>query len=176
MLETDRNHPIRVCASASGFSTLMLGMAKGISTAPIASSNAPSCLAFGANSDPMVGATVRCSQAIGLPEPSRPASRRSTDTVWKKLCCISSSRVKVSFTGRPPMARDRIAASLAKSGFDLRPKPPPSRSGCTLTLSSGRLKRFARSIRIASGFCTLHQTSQPSLVTRAVAVGGSIGA
>jgi hypothetical protein len=142
----------------------------------MASSSGISWLAPGAKIAAMVGAAVRCSQATALPLPSRPASSRSTDTVWKKLCCRSSSRVKVSFTGRPPMACEQIAASLAKSGLDLRPKPPPSSRLFTVTLSIGTLKRFDRSVRTASAFCTLHQTSQAWGVTRAVAEGGSIGA
>ena len=32
MFDTERNQPMRVCAVASGFSTRMLGMAKGVST------------------------------------------------------------------------------------------------------------------------------------------------
>jgi tetratricopeptide (TPR) repeat protein len=43
MLETERSQPILVCAVASGFSTLRLGMAKGVSTAPMPSSNGASC-------------------------------------------------------------------------------------------------------------------------------------
>jgi hypothetical protein len=83
--------------------------------------------------------------------------------------------VKVSFTARPPMACEQIAASLAKSGLDLRPKPPPSSRLFTVTFSIGMLKRFDRSVRMASAFWMPTQTSQASAVTRAVADGGSIG-
>jgi hypothetical protein len=56
-------------------------MANGMSTAPIASSNGASLRAFGEKIERIVGATVRWSQAIGLPAWSMPASSRSTDAV-----------------------------------------------------------------------------------------------
>jgi len=64
MLETERNQPTRVCAATSGFSTRMLGMAKGTSTAPMLSSEGASCLGSGAKSAPMVGATVGATVAV----------------------------------------------------------------------------------------------------------------
>ena len=59
-----------------------------------------------------VGATLRWSQATGFPRASRPASRCSTETVWKYVWCRSSSRVHVTFTGLPPIACDSTAASI----------------------------------------------------------------
>ena len=82
MFETDRNQPMRVCATASGFSMRMLGMANGTLMTPMASSRGASFLASGLKVEKIVGAAVRCSHATGLPCASTPASRCSTDTVW----------------------------------------------------------------------------------------------
>ena len=82
MFETDRNQPIRVWAVDSGFSMRTLGMANGTLMTPIPSSKGASFFAAGLNVEMMVGATLRCSQATGLPRASTPASRCSTDTVW----------------------------------------------------------------------------------------------
>ena len=67
MLDTERNQPMRVCAAASGFSTRMFGMAKGVLTRPMPSSKGIACFGSGAKIEPMVGAALRCSQATGLP-------------------------------------------------------------------------------------------------------------
>ena len=82
MFETDRNQPIRVWAVASGFSMRTFGIANGTLMTPMPSSNGASCFAAGSNVETMVGATLRCSQATGLPCASTPASRCSTETVW----------------------------------------------------------------------------------------------
>ena len=76
------------------------------------------------NSEKIVGATLLCRHATTLPSLSSPAWRRSTETVWKKSLWMSSSRVHTTLTGAPPIAFEHKAASTAKSGFDLRPKPP----------------------------------------------------
>ena len=83
MFETDRNQPMRVCAVASGFSMRMLGIANGTLMTPMPSSRGASFFAPSTNVEMMVGATLRCIQATVLPCGSRPASRCSTDTVWK---------------------------------------------------------------------------------------------
>ena len=83
MLETDRNQPMRVCASASGFSMRTLGIANGTLMTPMPSSSAASFLAPATKVEKIVGATLRCIQATGLPCASSPASRCSTETVWK---------------------------------------------------------------------------------------------
>src|SRR5215471_18300525 len=81
MLETERNQPMRVCASASGFSKRALASWKGVFTKPSPSSIGISFLTPALNVEPIDGATLRCSQATGFPLASRPASSRSTDTV-----------------------------------------------------------------------------------------------
>jgi len=82
MFDTDRNQPIRVWAVASGFSMRTLRIAKGTLITPMPSSKPASFFAAALKVEMMVGATVRCSQATGLPLPSTAASRCSTDTVW----------------------------------------------------------------------------------------------
>ena len=83
MFETERNQPIRVWAVASGFSIRTLGIVNGTLITPIPSSQFASCLASGSKVDMIVGATFRWSHATGRPCASTPASRRSTETVWK---------------------------------------------------------------------------------------------
>jgi hypothetical protein len=83
MFDTERNQPMRVCASASGFSMRTLGIAKGTLITPMPSSSGASFLAPATKVERRVGATLRCIQATGLPCASSPASRCSTDTVWK---------------------------------------------------------------------------------------------
>ena len=81
MFDTARYQPMRVCAAASGFSTRMLGTAKGTLASPMPSSIGDSVFGSGMNSAISVGPTLRCSQATGLPLASSPASRCSTETV-----------------------------------------------------------------------------------------------
>lgn len=83
MLDTGRNQPMRVCAVASGFSMRTLGIANGTLMTPMPSSSACSFFAPSTKVEKMVGATLRCIQATGLPCASTPASRCSTNTVWK---------------------------------------------------------------------------------------------
>ena len=84
MFDTERNQPMRVCASASGFSMRMLGIANGtLIDAPCPARTAPRASAPATKCETMVGATLRCSHATGLPCASSPASRCSTETVWK---------------------------------------------------------------------------------------------
>ncbi len=112
MFDTERNQPIRVWAVASGFSMRTLGIANGTLITPIPSSRAASWLASASKVDMSVGATLRWSHATGFPRASRPASRCSTETVWKYVWCRSSSRVHVTFTGLPSIACDSTAASI----------------------------------------------------------------
>ncbi len=86
---------------------------------------APDAPHLAANVEAMLGATLRCRQAVTLPLLSRPASMRSTETVCRKPLRTSSSRVHCTLTGAPS-SFERSAASMAKSHLDLRPKPPPS--------------------------------------------------
>ena len=81
MLDTERNQPMRVWASASPFSQRRLGMSNGTSTNPMPSSNGASCVWSGLKIDRMVGATLRCRQATTFPFASSPASMRSAETV-----------------------------------------------------------------------------------------------
>ena len=67
MFDTERNQPMRACATASGFSARKFGIANGVLTRPMPSSNGSSCFGSGAKIEPMVGAALRCSQATGLP-------------------------------------------------------------------------------------------------------------
>ena len=76
----------------------------------------------------------------------------------------------------PPIAFDTSAASTTKSGFDLRPKPPPSSVTLTVTFSAGRPSRFATRSCAACGDWLQAQTSHAPLTMRAVAAGHSIGA
>ena len=61
---------------------------------------------------------------------------------------MSSSRVQVSLTGAPSMARLHSAASNTKSGLDLRPKPPPSSVTFTVTSSGAIPSRSASWSRV----------------------------
>ena len=83
MFETERNQPMRVWAVASGFSMRTFGIANGTLITPIPSSQFASCVALASKVDMIVGATLRWSQATGRPRASTPASRCSTETVWK---------------------------------------------------------------------------------------------
>ena len=58
------------------------GMANGMSTTPMPSSNFCSCLGSGAKVERIVGAAVRCRQAVTLLSASSAASIRSAETVW----------------------------------------------------------------------------------------------
>ncbi len=80
----------------------------------------------------------------------------------------------MTFTGRPA-SRDSSAASTAKSGFDLRPKPPPSRVTCTVTASGSMPRARAISPRALCGDWVGAQTSQRPSRKSAVAQGGSMG-
>ena len=72
MFETERNQPMRVCASASPFSQRRLGISNGLSTKPMPSSIGTSCLASAVKVDRIVGATLRCRHATTLPLLSKP--------------------------------------------------------------------------------------------------------
>ena len=65
---------------------------------------------------------------------------------------------------------------MTKSGFDLRPNPPPSSVTCTVTSAGVMPSRFATRSRAAWGDCTQPHTSHLPLAMRTVAAGGSIGA
>src|SRR5215472_3666197 len=126
-------------------------MANGTLMTPMPSSKGASWFAAALNVEMMVGATERCSQATGAPRPSTPASRCSTETVCRYELWRSSSRVHVTLTGLPPMAFDKTAASMAKSGLDFRPKPPPRSVTCTVTSSADMPRRFATRSRAGCG-------------------------
>src|SRR5207245_10694734 len=83
-------------------------------------------------------------------------------------------RVHVTLTGLPSTALDSTAASMPKSGLDLRPKPPPSKVTCTVTSSADMPSRLATRSRAAWGDWKHPQTSHLPLVMRAAAAGGSI--
>ncbi|MNT70573.1 hypothetical protein D3C72_2089780 [compost metagenome] len=61
----------------------MFGMANGTLMADMPSSNGACLFAPAAKVEVMVGAAVRCSQAVGMPFASSDASSRSTDTVCR---------------------------------------------------------------------------------------------
>ena len=66
------------------------------------------------------------------------------------------------------------AASATKSGFDLRPKPPPSSVTWQITLLLSMPSALATVSWAACGFCTgAHAVSVPSRKS-ATATGGSI--
>src|SRR6266446_6230319 len=124
---------------------------------PIVSS--PDCSNFGSGTKVarIVGATLRCRHATTLPCASSPASMRSAETVCRKSWWRSSSRVQVTLTGAPPISRDRSAASSTKSGFDFRPKPPPSRVTLTVTSSGLRPSLSTSSLRVPPGLCSARE-------------------
>ena len=81
MFDTERNHPIRVCAIALPFSHRMLAISNGMSAKPM-----PYSMNWRPSSSWKVemidGATLRCRQPVTLPLPSIAASIRSTEVVW----------------------------------------------------------------------------------------------
>ena len=76
-------------------------------------------------------------------------------------CWMSSSRVHTTFTG-PSTCWAMRTALAAMSGSSRRPKPPPSRWLCTVTLSSGSPTTFAAVACTRASTCVPIQTSQPS--------------
>src|SRR2546428_6157430 len=79
MFETDRNQPIRVWAVAPGFSIRTLGMANGTLMTPMPSSKGASFFAAALKMETMVGATLRCSHATGLPCPSTRSEEHTSE-------------------------------------------------------------------------------------------------
>jgi len=81
-LETDRNQPIRVCATASGFSMRRLGMSYAMLIRPMPCSNGASCLGQAKQGD-----DARRDAAVQpghrLAPSVQPCLQGSTDTVWK---------------------------------------------------------------------------------------------
>ena len=65
---------------------------------------------------------------------------------------------------------------MAKSHFDLRPKPPPRSGTWTVTFSTSTPSAFETSSRVLHGLCTGAQISQVPSLMSAVATGGSMGA
>ena len=80
----------------------------------------------------------------------------------------------MTLTGFPSTAFESTAASMPKSGLDLRPKPPPSSVTYTVTSSADMPSRLATISRAACGDWKHPQTSHLPPVIRAVAAGGSI--
>jgi len=67
---------------------------------------------------------------------------------------MSSSRIHTTFTGAPFMAFETRPASTAKSGFDFRPKPPPSKVTWTVTFSGARPSVLGQ--EVVGGLRALH--------------------
>ena len=91
-----------------------------------------------------------------------------------RSCCVSSSRDQIILTGLPAMALAIITPWRVKSCELLRPKPPPSCMGCTLTLSCATPAVAAETAKVASGFCVEVQTSSESPCSQAVQTMGSM--
>ena len=64
-----------------------------------------------------------------------------------RVVVISSSRVKVIFTGRPVRMASSAVTPSSSQYFERAPKPPPDSMGITLTCDRGRLHTWATSLR-----------------------------
>ena len=145
--------------------------------APMPSSNGISWLAPGTKIAAMVGATVRCSQADRLAIAVEARFQPLHRPVWKKLCCRSSSRVKVSFTGAAAhgMRADRRFAG--EVGLRLAAEAAAQQQVVHGDLVDRHVEAFGdRSVRTASG--SARCTRPRSLPARDAGGrrGGSIGA
>ena len=90
----------------------------------------------------MFESTSSCS-AVSLPSLSAPALTVTRIGCRVEVAMNCSSRVSSNFTGRPVLS----AASARMSSTNiscLPPKPPPTRSQNTRTLSAGRLKQVGQ--------------------------------
>src|SRR2546421_4671761 len=72
------------------------------------------------------------------------------------------------------MALEITAASIMKSGLDLRPKPPPSSVTLTFTFSADSPSRLAMRSRAACGDWMQPHASHLPWTMRAVAAGGFV--
>ncbi|MCY1368552.1 hypothetical protein D9M69_555410 [compost metagenome] len=88
---------------------------------------------------------------------------------------MSSSRVHCTRTALPGNSLARMAASMMKSGLDLRPNPPPSRVTLNVTLSNGRPRRSPIRSRVTCGAWLGPQAWHAPSLNRAMATIGSIG-
>src|SRR4051812_2223905 len=93
----------------------------------------------------------------------------------KRSSWYSSSRVQLTRTGRPK-AVARRDASMAASGWLLRPNAPPDMTAWTVTFSSGWLSALATASWSPNGAWVEPQTSTLPPWTWAMADSGSIGA
>ncbi|MNY62633.1 hypothetical protein D3C86_1994890 [compost metagenome] len=89
---------------------------------------------------------------------------------------MSSSRVHCTRTALPGNSLASIAASMMKSGLDLRPKPPPNNVTLMVTLSNGMPRRSPMRSRVTCGAWLGAQASHRPSLKRAMATIGSIGA
>ena len=87
---------------------------------------------------------------------------------------ISSSRVHCTRTGAPTIF-ERIAASHAKSGFDLRPKPPPSSVTWHSTSVFSSPSAAATYCRVSLGDWVDVMTLTGRTLASTSAAGGSMG-
>ena len=138
MFETERHQPILVCASASPFSMLHVLDVEGHVDEAHALLERRFVLGIGheEREDRRCDAVDAAMRRRDRPCPARPRYVRPTPC-GRSRCWMSSSRVQTTFTGAPPIAFEHKAASTAKSGFDLRPKPPPKSVTLTVTFSGG---------------------------------------
>ena len=153
----------------------MLGMAKGRSARPSALSHCPGFTASAVNRDYDRG------KHRALAPGRRPPLR-----VEGGLEILGGGRVIVAVVDvvlAGPGHLDRgaddlemIAASAAKSGFDLRPKAPPSSVTREVTLAGSMPSAAANVLRRNWGSWVEDQTAAESVWTWATADGGSIGA
>lgn len=87
---------------------------------------------------------------------------------------MSSSRLHTILTGVPAMALAIITPWRVKSCGLLRPKPPPSCIGCTVTLSWATPAVAADTAKVPSGFWVDVHTSSLSPCSQAVQTMGSM--
>jgi hypothetical protein len=97
----------------------------------------------------------------------------------KRPLCTSSSRVHITLTGRP-LSFESMTASMMKSTSRLprRPKPPPIKRSCSLTLSRGMPSSLAGASLAVVWLWVPAQisTASPEADTAATAFSGSIWA
>src|SRR5215471_14093381 len=150
-------------------------MAKGRSLQPRPISPASAVSALASKVEAIGGKVLRCNQAVGLPSDPSEAFRYMAATLWNVSNWMSSSRDQTTLTGLPDFF-DSTAASTAKSGKDLRPKPPPRRVTLTVTSSFLAPTAAATASRVPCGFCVADQISTLPPSQLASAAGGSMEA
>src|SRR5437879_5515010 len=108
-------------------------------------------------------ATIVCSQAVGLPAASSPATKRSCHMGRYQPPARSSSRVQTTFTGALAiLATCTASTTKSEMGFARLPKPPPSSVVLILTFSGGRPATCAALARSTVSNCVPVQISQLS--------------